>query len=1252
MDAESFGARIIVSSRSENGGGFFTGHARLSNVEFVNTGQKGYFELDDARFSITYSDTGTVSSIKPSYVKGCAFHDGFSPAIGLFGANGMIIENNVIHHTVKHAIWTTSVNTTIRGNLAVLNIWTESYEAAIEAFEATNLTLLDNAVSASERMCYHVPGTECDSGNAGKYINNIGHSCLIGTGLFPHDANVHSCTRLANFSLWKNHDYGLYYNNYPNTKLTDNMVIENGVNIFSMVVGPSSLEHQYDNKFAFVANTLIVGRTSSFSCSDNGLHSPLGGINGGMVGLTWTTFTSGSNNAPVYPLAGIMAYPAIGGTMHVSDVTFAYFQTSCPNQTDYAIATNEGNDDGNHPLIIERATLEFVDDALKVFIHRPNTEKINSADCVDMDCDAKKKTILTDLDGSFLGKQASVISQSEFEWDVNPVRGLGDYRIPKELLTDFVTGARLDVNSIAKKRGIIRNENCTLRADWQGWLCQGLDYLVLTIESMDADTETRRLSPVAIVAHYGEGYIDLINGPQDHGWCAGYTCRKRLSTFQAVVAAGHNFDMFFTSTSPQHSRYLLLDASESQAVRICAYYSQPNRLDVYHDGTYVLPKNAAYTPTGAMVLKRETYEGQYMPNVNTDASGTNYINIKTGIICFIVKSPRVIEIKTAEVIMVAFGLPMMTVDDFFGQNLVQNLAAFLSIPYSKIRIVNIINEQSSSGRHKRETFAGDKTTIEVEIGNLPSSEINGTGSGVDLSHEELMNISYTLQNEIQSGTNISDVLNTTILSTSIANPLPSPGSEEWASFNPKTSRYVIYNPVQRFEFHTALTPASEGSQFSVQPVLKFLDENGYLVVVGSAENEWQVTASIHPGSGYPWAVLNGNVTVSFVNGFANFTDLSISHMGYGYILDFIISAPTVAQHWNLSSEPFDVPGRKISASQNISGIVIQNDPTKVILDLIDAISLQKIENIAWTGHTWNVTASLVSENSYGTLTGTLSTTFNPSTGKATFSNLNFTAIGPNYIKYHILSEPAWYDEIYIGVIHVMSSSHVNMVVEKTADIILKFPQDYNQYLSTETARSEFHQLVGQYFANKNPDTQITGISSRPGSIVVTITVDGTTYNVNATLFSICDDIESQTPFNFSSTTMYLSSYMVVDGVSYYGVTCGPKSSTETTQSLHPVIWAAIGVTSILILVALIIFILWKCKAYHKTKTHDNDKISYLGGYQKTVERQLLFENSFTSLRGEMISPPPLGTQLSEKYPKRIRSPLNRIQVTPHPLSQF
>ena len=37
--------------------------------------------------------------------------------------------------------------------------------------------------------------------------------------------------------------------------------------------------------------------------------------------------------------------------------------------------------------------------------------KINPADCVDMECDAKKKVIIKDEDGSFLGSVGAVIPQ-------------------------------------------------------------------------------------------------------------------------------------------------------------------------------------------------------------------------------------------------------------------------------------------------------------------------------------------------------------------------------------------------------------------------------------------------------------------------------------------------------------------------------------------------------------------------------------------------------------------------------------------------------------------------------------------------------------------------------------------------------------------------------------------------------------------------------------------------------------------------
>lgn len=75
-----------------------------------------------------------------------------------------------------------------------------------------------------------------------------------------------------------------------------------------------------------------------------------------------------------------------------------------------------------------------------------------------MECDAKKKTLLKDLDGSFLGAEGSVIPQSEFEWNGDPRRGLGDYRIPKVMLT-FPNGSRIPVDQIAPHKGKYLSNN-------------------------------------------------------------------------------------------------------------------------------------------------------------------------------------------------------------------------------------------------------------------------------------------------------------------------------------------------------------------------------------------------------------------------------------------------------------------------------------------------------------------------------------------------------------------------------------------------------------------------------------------------------------------------------------------------------------------------------------------------------------------------------------------------------------------------
>ena len=125
---------------------------------------------------------------------------------------------------------------------------------------------------------------------------------------------------------------------------------------------------------------------------------------------------------------------------------------------------------------------------------------------------------------------------------------------------------------------------------------------MLVIESMDADTETRRLSPLALEGGDTGGgeYTDLINGPMDHGkkglcfevlsllahcyilgWCTYYTCLKRLSTFFTIVAVGSDYCVWMTGSSPSTVRFHLLNAGPQDVIKICIWYKSTQRKDIY-----------------------------------------------------------------------------------------------------------------------------------------------------------------------------------------------------------------------------------------------------------------------------------------------------------------------------------------------------------------------------------------------------------------------------------------------------------------------------------------------------------------------------------------------------------------------------------------------------------------------------------------------------------------------------------------------
>ena len=63
--------------------------------------------------------------------------------------------------------------------------------------------------------------------------------------------------------------------------------------------------------------------------------------------------------------------------------------------------------------------------------------------------------------------------------------------------------------------------------------------------------------------------------------------------------------------------------------------------------------------------------------------------------------------------------------------------------------------------------------------------------------------------------------------------------------------------------------------------------------------------------------------------------------------------------------------------------------------------------------------------------------------------------------------------------------------------------------------------------------------------MVTFVIDGSTADVNATAYSMCDSISNSTRYSFDGYDLTLSSFMTVNNQTFYGVTCGEIVSTRT-----------------------------------------------------------------------------------------------------------
>jgi hypothetical protein len=261
-------------------------------------------------------------------------------------------------------------------------------------------------------------------------------------------------------------------------------------------------------------------------------------------------------------------------------------------------------------------------------------------------------------------------------------------------------------------------------------------------------------------------------------------------------------------------RFRIINADASFQVRLSMYYSVPNRIDLYLNGSYIPPTNAFYDSNGNMVLQDPTGNLQALKPNYSNESGTNLVVKSDNKIYFSIDgSGSYIDLVIAPVLYLKFGFPAISDAQFFDPaNLVKNMAALLNIDASKIRSVQIVSA-NSVGRKRRDTASGD-IIVQVFVYTNAVPLLNQT-TQFDNNTLDMMKIQAAVANRYITGqlqTDAQNMFNVT-MSSMFIQPVYSNKTESQLN--------TLYN----VKIVTQADECREQSPCGIQPVLLLVDKD-------------------------------------------------------------------------------------------------------------------------------------------------------------------------------------------------------------------------------------------------------------------------------------------------------------------------------------------------------------------------------------------------------------------------------------------
>ena len=768
--------------------------------------------------------------IGASYIRDSSFHSLFGVAIGANRANGIEISNNVVNRAIDDGIKVGySENVVINNNMVVgvldnvfyKELWKTQHNfdfdgiyiptgiATIE--EATVASMKNNAVSGIQGPAYATWGEACDAAEVNTDLsfstvssNNIGHSSIYGMRPLFTQADA-TCTRYSGFNFAHLMTCGFCSILSPLHMIVENLEVQDTpVGVFFNNFGLQAVSHSVEDKTFTVKNSKFVAFTpagEANNCNRDYLYTnanaPVGSVMetwgtvnlmdrhfintqkkgetyaGNLVGFAWTNLQGGMHSYPHKNFDKPTKNMVLQGRNYLNNVSFINYNSanSC-NLGAHAIQNLPKQHDHHEQIDVTGITFSNTPDNNKFFLFEPQLAWINPSDCVDMDCDGPKKAMLVDVDGSFseTGRKHTYMGVSELDYGINGPRGLGNFRIPAAMLTNL-DGSTVDPDTWAPNKGVAgtHSASCTHNTDNHYHKCDSLDYGQVMYESMDIDTETRRVAPIAYMA---DGTVDIVNGVLDTSCCAGYACQLRQTTHPLIMQCGKEYELATTGTLNKDIKLHMLRQDASCQIKLKIYTRRQNRQDVFINEQLVLATNSFLDADNSLAFENPT--ASHVPSIS-DAVGTNFFDRTEQILHVNVGGGSTVRIIVAKTLVVEFDSTNieLTADELYdSENLRFYLASLLGLDMSQIKVVNVVQENGAGQRRRRDAHgfvvhgrarrAGIPTNtivLEIDTNSDQQSESASVAANTDATLTQNTNfaqtiIDATLNNELPADLNL------------------------------------------------------------------------------------------------------------------------------------------------------------------------------------------------------------------------------------------------------------------------------------------------------------------------------------------------------------------------------------------------------------------------------------------------------------------------------------------------------------------